>query len=83
MIVFDPSIYWQGVCKHLVDDAPSVDIVRCSKNPLDAREKNIQQRAKSLSLAGAKRETCADGKLSLVEVVVLGEYARNSGNAAS
>ena len=27
--------------------------MRCSKNPVDAREKNIQQRAKSLSLAGA------------------------------
>ena len=53
MIFFDPSIYWQGVCKHLVDNAPSVGIVRCSKNPVDAREKNIQQRAKSLSLAGA------------------------------
>ena len=52
-IVFDPSIYWQGVCKHLVDNAPSVGIVSCSKNPVDAREKNIQQRAKSLSLAGA------------------------------
>ena len=51
--VFDPSIYWQGVCKHLVDNAPSVGIVRCSKNAVDAREKNIQQRAKSLSLAGA------------------------------
>ena len=52
VIVFDPSIYWQGVCKHLVDNAPSVGIVRCSKNPVDAREKNIQHRAKSLSLAG-------------------------------
>ena len=52
-IVFDPSIYWQGVCKHLVVNAPSVGIVRCSKNPVDAREKNNQQRAKSLSLAGA------------------------------
>ena len=37
----------------MVDNAPSVGIVRCSKNPVDAREKNIQQRAKSLSLAGA------------------------------
>ena len=37
----------------MVDNAPSVGIVRCSKNPLDAREKNNQQRAKSLSLAGA------------------------------
>ena len=27
--------------------------MRCSKNLIDAREKNIQQRAKSLSLAGA------------------------------
>ena len=35
------------------DGALSVGIVRCSKNPVDAREKNIQQRAKSLSLAGA------------------------------
>ena len=53
MIVLDPSIYWQGVCKHLVVNAPSVRIVRCSKNLVDASEKNIQQRAKSLSLAGA------------------------------
>ena len=37
----------------MVDNAPSVGIVRFSKNPVDAREKNIQQRAKSLSLAGA------------------------------
>ena len=37
----------------LVDNAPSVGIVRCSKNLVDSREKNIQQRAKSLSLAGA------------------------------
>ena len=33
------STGWQGVCKHLVDNAPSVGIVRCSKNPVDAREK--------------------------------------------
>ena len=57
--VFDPSIYWQGVCKHLVDNAPSVGIVRCSKNQVDAREKNIQQRAKSLSLAGALQGSLA------------------------
>ena len=37
----------------MVYNAPSVGIVRCSKNPVDARKKNIQQRAKSLSLAGA------------------------------
>ena len=37
----------------MVDNAPSVGIVRFSKNPVVAREKNIQQRAKSLSLAGA------------------------------
>ena len=37
----------------MVDNAPSVGIVRYSKNPVDAREKNIQQRAKFLSLAGA------------------------------
>ena len=37
----------------MVDNAPSVGIVRCSKNPVDARDKNIQQRAKSLSLTGA------------------------------
>ena len=36
--VFDPSINWQGVCKHLVDNAPSVGIMRCSKNLVDARE---------------------------------------------
>ena len=37
--VFDPSIYWQGLGKHLADNAPSVGIVRCFKNPVDAREK--------------------------------------------
>ena len=41
----------------MVDNAPSVGIVRCSKNLVDAREKNIQQRAKSLSLAGAAAST--------------------------
>ena len=40
----------------MVDNAPSLGIVRYSKNPVDARGKNIQQRAKSLSLAGAERE---------------------------
>ena len=50
---FDPSIYWQGVCKHLVDNAPSVGILICSKNPVDARECFFQQRAKYLNLAGA------------------------------
>ena len=40
----------------MVDNAPSVGIVRCPKNPVDAREKNIQQRAKFLSLAGALRK---------------------------
>ena len=54
--VFDPSIYWQGLGKHLVDNAPSVGIVRRVKNPVDAREKNIQQRVKSLSLASASVE---------------------------
>ena len=44
---------WQGLGKHLVDNAPSVGILSCSKNQVDARDKNIQQRAKSLSLAGA------------------------------
>ena len=33
---FDPSIYWLGLGKHLVDNAPSVDILRYSKNPVDA-----------------------------------------------
>ena len=37
----------------MVDNVPSVGIVRCSKNLVDAREKNIQQRAKFFSLAGA------------------------------
>ena len=37
----------------MVDNAPSVGILSCSKNAVDARDKNIQQRAKSLSLAGA------------------------------
>ena len=35
---FDPSIYWQGLGKHLVDNATSVGILRCSKNPVDARD---------------------------------------------
>ena len=52
-IFFYPSIKWQGLGKHLVDNAPSVGILSCSKNPADARDKNIQQRAKSLSLARA------------------------------
>ena len=37
----------------MVDNAQSVGVLRCSKNPVDARNKNIQQRAESLSLAGA------------------------------
>ena len=37
----------------MVDNAPSVAVLRCSKNPVDARDKNIQQRAESFSLAGA------------------------------
>ena len=36
---FDPIIYWQGLGKHLVDIAPSVGILRCSKNLVDARDK--------------------------------------------
>ena len=32
---------------------PSVGILRYSKNPVDARDNNIQERAKSHSLAGA------------------------------
>ena len=44
-----------GLGKHLVDNAPSVGVLRCSKNPVDARDKNIQQRAESLSLAGASQ----------------------------
>ena len=42
-----------GLGKHFVDNAPSVGVLRCSKNPVDARECFFQQRAKSLSLAGA------------------------------
>ena len=37
----------------MVDNAPSVGVLICSKNQVDARDKNIQQRAESLSLAGA------------------------------
>ena len=44
----------------MVDNAPSVGIVRCSKNPVDARDKNVQQRAKSLSLAGALENKVKD-----------------------
>ena len=36
----------------MVDNAPSVGIFRHSKNLIDARDKNIQQRAESFSLAG-------------------------------
>ena len=50
---FDPSIYWQGLDKHLVDNAQSVGILRCSKNPVDARDKKYRQKAEYLSLAGA------------------------------
>ena len=42
-----------GICQHVVYNVPSVGILRCSKNPVDARESVFQQRAKSLSLAGA------------------------------
>ena len=34
----DPSIYWQGLGKHFVDNAPSVGVLRCFKNPIDARD---------------------------------------------
>ena len=37
----------------MVDNVPSVGVLRCSKTPADARDKNIQQRAESLSLAAA------------------------------
>ena len=83
-IFFYPSIYWHGVCKHLVANAPSVGIVRCSKNPVDAREKNIQQRAKSLSLAGASEQpqsgqnkeevACQTAQPSQWDVLVLTEF---------
>ena len=52
------QIHWQGLGKHLVDNAPSVGILRFSKNPVDARDKNFQQRAESLSLAGASEGHC-------------------------
>ena len=39
--------------KHCVNNAPSVGVLRCSKNPVDARQCFFQQRAKSLNLAGA------------------------------
>ena len=32
---------------------PFVGVLRCSKNPVDARDSFFQQRAKSFSLAGA------------------------------
>ena len=50
--IFYPSIYWQGLGKHVVD-TPSVGILRCSKNLVDARDKKYRQRAESLSLASA------------------------------
>ena len=37
----------------MVDNAPSVGILSCSKNPIAARDRNIQQRVESLSLANA------------------------------
>ena len=56
------------MCKHLVDNAPSVDIMKCSKNLVDTREKNIQQRAKFLSLAGASAHiACLITKVSKEE----------------
>ena len=36
-----------------MDNAPSVGVLRCSNNLVDARDKNIQQRVESLSLANA------------------------------
>ena len=42
-----------GLGKPCVDNAPSVGFLRCSKNPVDARECFFQQRAKYLNLAGA------------------------------
>ena len=53
MTFFDPSIYWQGLGKDLVDNAPSVGILRCAKNSVDARDKKNRQRTESLSVAGA------------------------------
>ena len=35
---FHPSIYWQGLGNYLVDNAPSVGILRCSKYLVDARD---------------------------------------------
>ena len=48
----------------MVDNAPSVGILSCFKNPVDARDKNIQQRAESLSLAGALGVRVCRGKRS-------------------
>ena len=53
---FDPSIYWQGLGKHLDANALSIGILRRSKNPVDAGDKKYRQRAESLSLAGAWEE---------------------------
>ena len=36
----------------MVDNAPSVGILRFSKNPVGARDKKFQQRVESFSLAG-------------------------------
>ena len=50
---FDPSIYWQGLGKHLVDHEPSVGIFEMLYNPVDARDKKLRQRANFDCLASA------------------------------
>ena len=42
---FYPSVYWQGLGKHLVDNAASVSILRCSKNRVYSRDKKFRQGA--------------------------------------
>ena len=50
---FYPSIYWLGLGKLFVDNAPAVGILRCSKNPVDAKFKQFRQRANFDCLASA------------------------------
>ena len=63
-----------GLGKHWVDNAPSVGILRCSKNQVDARECFFQQRAKSRNLAGA----CGEASLSFL--IYLHESSKSGPN---
>ena len=66
-----PALYWQGLGKHLVDNAPSVVILINPKNPVDARDKKYRQRAGSLSLAGALAEVIKGLMVDLINIMII------------